>query len=207
MRVPGPCLWWNSPPLANCRPFLRPLCGSEEHFENRKLSLEQGRPVAHRTTITISLHPIILSFTDPTHLGPTPHRTFHLSIRCQFTHLPPPGHASLYTFRLSFLPVPPCPSIHAVSTPSVVSRLSGQDEWQRCLADTCCFIVKRPHRLQRKICMYVCMYILYIYINPFSELTKFGLIIHDIPLQLPLNCAWVKWYKRKIYFRCILTFY
>lgn len=41
----------------------------------------------------------------------------------------------------SFFPsFPPRPSIHAVSTPSVLSRLSCRDEWPRCPPGTCCFI-------------------------------------------------------------------
>lgn len=77
-----------------------------------------------------------------------PHMALHhLSVRCQFTHLSPSpllhpsGSASLRTFRLSFFPsFPPRPSIHPVGTPSVLSRPSCQDEWQRCLPGTCCFI-------------------------------------------------------------------
>lgn len=132
VRVPGPCLWWNSQPLAKCQPFLRPLCGSEEHFENRKLSLEQGRPMARRTTITINLHPIILSHTDPGHLAQIPPRTFHLSFCCQFTHLSPSsplhpsGSASVRTFRLSFLPsLRAHPSALSALHQSCLTELSG----------------------------------------------------------------------------------
>ena len=127
-----------------CQVLLRPLCGSEEHFENRKLSLEQGRPVARRTTITINLHPIILSFTEHTHLAQTPPRTFHLlpvytpfSLsssppiwQCQPLHLP--------SFFLSFLPSVPI-HLHCQHSISLV-RLSCQDEWQHWPPGTCCFI-------------------------------------------------------------------
>lgn len=66
--------------------------------------------MARKTTITIILHPIILSFTDPTHLAQTTPRIFHLSAGCQFAHLSPSallrpsGSARLRTFHLAFLP-------------------------------------------------------------------------------------------------------
>lgn len=135
VRVLGPCLWWNSPALAKHQPFLRPLCGSEEHFENRKLSLEQGRPAVRRTTITINLHPIILSFTDPTHLAQkTPLAlSICLSTASLYTFLrssPPPIWLCQPPHLPSFFPsFPLCPSIHTVSTPSVLSgwvvRMNG----------------------------------------------------------------------------------
>jgi len=132
--------------LAKSWPFLRPLCGSEEHFKNHKLSLEQGKPVVRRTTITINLHPIILSFTDPAHLALTPPRTFHQSICCQFTHLSarplPSTHlhaqASAPSIFLSFLPSTP---IHPHCQHSIsLVRLSCKDEWQCLSPGLCCFI-------------------------------------------------------------------
>lgn len=142
MRVFGPRLWGNTSPHAKRGPFLRPLCHSEEHFANRKLSLERGgwwrtgQPSASAYTPLYS--PLLTLHTMAQAL---PHQS-----KCwQFTQFlrrsPPPDlavPASAPSVSLSFLRSAP---IHPRCQHSIsLTQLGCQNEWQRWPPGTCCFI-------------------------------------------------------------------
>lgn len=135
MRVPGPCLRWNSQVLAKCQPFLRPLCGSKVTL--RKPQVIIGTEEA-------------CGAQDDHHHHPTPHYTLfywpHTPCANHTSHFPSVRRLPVCT-PFSFCSPPPiwqcqaphlpscfpsfpaCPSIYSVSTPSVLSawavRMNG----------------------------------------------------------------------------------